>query len=136
MVNFDLTNDHVFQLTSGNMGAGLELAASHCAAEWSYGLSLDSTLHRMNGSLIVVLLAGLVLCHGQDCPNLPCYGCTNPGSNIDIICVAGGLTSFPLLPEDVQPRVEELNLRNNEITEITAYHLVNYTSLETLLVAT
>ena len=124
--------------TSVNVrGRGSSCIPLCSGAEKSYGLSLRliSTLRlskRMDCSLLAVLLTGLVVCHGQDCVNLPCFGCTNPGSNIMIICVAGGLTSFPLLPEDVQPRVEQLNLRSNAISEIAASNLVNYTILETL----
>ena len=69
---------------------------------------------------------------GQDCSPLPCFGCSDTGSAITITCAGGGLTSFPSLPDDVQPRVDELVLRSNQITELTTADLVNYTILETL----
>ncbi len=80
----------------------------------------------------VILLSIVVSIVAQDCASLPCFGCSIPGSAITITCAGGDLTSFPLLPEDVQPRVDELTLRSNQITEITVAHLVNYTALETL----
>lgn len=80
----------------------------------------------------LLLLSALRLVEGQDCAPLPCFGCSNTGSAISIICAGGGLTDFPLLPADVQHRVDELNLRSNSISEISAADLVNYTSLEVL----
>ncbi|XP_064392597.1 uncharacterized protein LOC135340207 [Halichondria panicea] len=81
----------------------------------------------------VLLFSVLVIpTQGQDCSPLPCFGCSDTGSAITITCAGGGLTSFPSLPDDVQPRVDELVLRSNQITELTTADLVNYTILETL----
>ncbi len=80
----------------------------------------------------VLLLSTLVSTVAQDCAPLPCFGCSGTSAGITITCAGGGLTSFPLLPEDVQPRVDELVLRSNQISEITVADLVNYTALEIL----
>ena len=80
----------------------------------------------------VLLLSMLAPTQGQDCSPLPCFGCSDTGSAITITCAGGGLVSFPSLPDDVQPRVDELVLRSNQITELTIADLVNYTILETL----
>lgn len=76
----------------------------------------------------------LAVCLAQNpCPISGCFGCLPANlTTRRVTCLNAGLTSIPLLAEDIQRTVEDLTLASNLLNAVRRDELENYTSLATL----